>query len=84
MIEWLTVILLVVIGIVLIVLELVFVPGTTIVGILGLAFSVGSNFKNFVTTFQKTHKSIVLLIFPGIGNPARHRGRKTAKIPVAQ
>ena len=41
MIEWLTVISLVVIGIVLIVLELIFVPGTTIVGILGLAFSVG-------------------------------------------
>ena len=41
MIEWLTVISLVVIGMVLIVLELIFVPGTTIVGILGLAFTVG-------------------------------------------
>lgn len=40
MIEWLTVILLVIFGIILIVLELVFIPGTTFVGLLGLGLSI--------------------------------------------
>ncbi len=36
MLEWITVILLVAIGVILIIAELIFVPGTTIVGVLGL------------------------------------------------
>jgi len=60
-IEWLTVISLVVIGIVLIVLELVFVPGTTIVGVLGLAFSVGGIALSF-DYFGDTAGFVVLII----------------------
>ena len=38
--EWLTVILFILIGVVLIVLEIIIIPGTTIVGIIGLILSV--------------------------------------------
>ena len=61
MIEWLTVISLVIIGIVLIVLELIFVPGTTIVGILGLVFSVGGIALSF-DYFGNTAGFAVLII----------------------
>ncbi len=37
MIEWLTIALLILVGIVLIVVEIIFVPGTTVVGIMGFA-----------------------------------------------
>ena len=48
--EWLTVISLVVIGIVLLIVEIIFVPGTTIVGIVGLIFAIAGivlSFKYF-------------------------------------
>lgn len=45
--EWLTVILLIVFGIVLIVVELIFVPGTTIVGLLGLGLAVTGVYFSF-------------------------------------
>ena len=47
MIEWVTVISLVVIGILFIVLEVIFVPGTTVVGILGLASLLGGVYFGF-------------------------------------
>lgn len=47
MIEWLIVISLITFGIVLIVAEVVFVPGTTIVGILGLVFLILGVYKSF-------------------------------------
>jgi len=39
MLEWVTVILLIVIGLVLIVIELIFIPGTTLIGILGFVLA---------------------------------------------
>ncbi|NEM96241.1 hypothetical protein GXP69_00915 [Pontibacter sp. BT327] len=39
MLEWVTVILLIVIGLVLIIVELVFIPGTTLIGILGFVLA---------------------------------------------
>ncbi|MBB6609447.1 hypothetical protein H7F15_00205 [Pontibacter sp. Tf4] len=39
LLEWVTVILLIVIGLVLIIVELVFIPGTTLIGILGFALA---------------------------------------------
>ena len=39
MLEWVTVILLIVIGLALIVIELVFIPGTTLIGILGFVLA---------------------------------------------
>ena len=47
MIEWLTVISLIVVGIFLIVAEIIFVPGTTIVGILGLVAVIGGVYLGF-------------------------------------
>jgi membrane-bound ClpP family serine protease len=50
MIEWITVISLVVLGLALIVAEIIFVPGTTLVGIFGFAFlivGVGLSFRYF-------------------------------------
>ncbi|MDH5365415.1 MAG: hypothetical protein OEW67_00390 [Cyclobacteriaceae bacterium] len=47
MIEWLIVISLITFGIVLIVAEVIFVPGTTIVGVLGLVFLVLGVYKSF-------------------------------------
>ena len=41
MIEWVSVLAILLLGIGLIILELIFIPGTTIVGILGLGFCVG-------------------------------------------
>ncbi|HEY4652042.1 MAG TPA: NfeD family protein [Pontibacter sp.] len=39
MLEWVTVILLIIIGLVLIIIELVFIPGTTLIGILGFVLA---------------------------------------------
>lgn len=47
MIEWLTVISLIVVGVVLIILEIIFVPGTTIVGILGILAIAGGVYLGF-------------------------------------
>jgi len=50
MIEWITVISLIVFGLALIVAEIIFVPGTTVVGVLGFAFliiGVGLSFRYF-------------------------------------
>lgn len=40
MINWISIILLVVIGIILVITEIIFIPGTTLVGILGLLFMI--------------------------------------------
>ncbi len=47
MLDWLSVLLLILIGLILIVIELIFVPGTTIVGIAGLACLVVGVFLSF-------------------------------------
>src|SRR5579872_5978528 len=50
MIEWTTVIALVFLGLVLLVVEIIFVPGTTLVGVLGFVFiilGVGLSFRYF-------------------------------------
>ncbi|MCC5930289.1 MAG: NfeD family protein [Cyclobacteriaceae bacterium] len=55
--DWLSVISLIVIGIVLIIVEVIFIPGTTIIGIFGAVFLVGgiamaySNFGNPTGTY---------------------------------
>lgn len=52
MIEWITVVSLIVLGLALIVAEIIFVPGTTLVGVLGFAFlilGVGQSFRFFGT-----------------------------------
>jgi membrane-bound ClpP family serine protease len=52
MIEWITVISLIAFGLALIVAEIIFVPGTTLVGVLGFAFlivGVGMSFRYFGT-----------------------------------
>lgn len=48
MAEWLTAILLIVAGLSLIVIEIIFVPGTTIVGILGLVATIFGIYLSFV------------------------------------
>ncbi|MCB0506453.1 MAG: hypothetical protein KDC58_13265, partial [Cyclobacteriaceae bacterium] len=45
--EWVIIISLIVVGLALIVLEIVFVPGTTVVGALGLISMVGGVFYSF-------------------------------------
>ena len=45
--EWLTVISLIAVGIVLVIVEIVFIPGTTIVGILGLILSISGIVLSF-------------------------------------
>jgi membrane-bound ClpP family serine protease len=50
MIEWLTVISLIVFGLALVIVEIIFVPGTTLVGVLGFVFTlvgVGLSFNYF-------------------------------------
>lgn len=47
MMEWIIIVSLIVIGLALIVIEIVFVPGTTIVGALGLVSMVGGVFYSF-------------------------------------
>jgi membrane-bound ClpP family serine protease len=59
--EWLTVISLVVIGIVLLIVEIIFVPGTTIVGIVGLIFAIAG----IVLSFKYFGNSIGWLVLGG-------------------
>jgi len=59
MIEWLAVILLIAIGIGLIVAEVLFIPGTTVVGFLGLVFVVAGITISFVS-FDRVTGFIIL------------------------
>jgi membrane-bound ClpP family serine protease len=45
--EWLTVISLVLVGIILIIVEIIFIPGTTIVGIIGFCLALGGVIMSF-------------------------------------
>ena len=47
MVEWISVLAILLLGIGLIILELIFIPGTTIVGVLGLGFCVGGIVMSF-------------------------------------
>ncbi len=51
--EWIILLLVIAVGIILIVVEIIFVPGTTIVGILGLACIIGGVWFGF-STFGKS------------------------------
>lgn len=53
MADWISVLLLILCGIVFIIIELIFVPGTTVLGILGLVALVGGVFMSF-TSFGST------------------------------
>lgn len=69
MVEWLIVISLIVFGLILIVGEVVFVPGTTIVGVLGLVCLVLGIYKSFEYFEAVTAYSILsgtLVLFVGI------------------
>ena len=59
MIEWLAVILLISVGIGLIIAEVMFIPGTTVVGFLGLVFVVAGIIISFLS-FDKTTGFVVL------------------------
>jgi membrane-bound ClpP family serine protease len=59
MIEWLAVILLISVGIGLIIAEVMFIPGTTVVGFLGLVFVVTGIIISFLS-FDKTTGFVVL------------------------
>jgi membrane-bound ClpP family serine protease len=60
MADWISVLLLIVCGVVLIIIELVFVPGTTVLGILGLVALVGGVLISF-SAFGSTTGGLVLL-----------------------
>ena len=60
MADWISVLLLIVCGVVLVILELIFVPGTTILGILGLVSLVGGVVYSF-TAFGSATGSAVLI-----------------------
>jgi membrane-bound ClpP family serine protease len=59
MIEWLAVILLIAVGIGLVVAEVIFIPGVTVVGLLGLVFVVAGILITFVS-FDSTTGFIIL------------------------
>ena len=54
MADWISVILLIICGIALIIIELIFVPGTTVLGILGLLALVGGVFISFTIFGRET------------------------------
>ena len=60
MADWISVVLLVVCGVILIIIELIFVPGTTILGILGLLALVGGVIISF-DSFGSTTGGLVLV-----------------------
>lgn len=63
--EWLSVLLLIALGIVLIVLEIIFVPGTTIVGVLGFAcggFGIYLGYDYFGATIGSTIMVVSVLL----------------------
>ena len=53
MIEWLTVILLIAVGIGLIVAEIIFIPGVTVVGFLGTVFVIAGRLISFLSFDNK-------------------------------
>jgi len=71
MIDWITIIFLIVFGLSLVVAEIIFIPGTTVVGILGfvaLVFSVGLSFSYFgseigMVVLGSSFISLVLVLF---------------------
>ena len=60
MADWISVILLIICGIALIIIELIFVPGTTVLGILGLLALVGGVFISFTIFGRET--GILILV----------------------
>ena len=60
MADWISVLLLIVCGVILIILELIFIPGTTVLGILGLLALIGGVILSF-TAFGSTIGGIVLI-----------------------
>lgn len=68
MIEWLSVIAIIVLGVGLIIIEVIFIPGTTVVGILGLGLCIAGIVLSF-NYFGNTTGFIVLLI-TGVGSMA--------------
>lgn len=65
MLEWFTVLGLIVFGIILIIVEIVFIPGTTIVGILGCIFGLSGLYLSF-EYFGNTVGIIISVISVGI------------------
>lgn len=64
MIEWTTVLSLILLGISLVVIEIVFVPGTTVVGIIGFGLSIVGvvlSFRYFGTTIGSTTATVTAL-----------------------
>jgi membrane-bound ClpP family serine protease len=61
MVMWIIILTLLIIGLALIVLELVFIPGTTVVGLLGFAFSVAA----VIISYNHFGKQIGLYILSG-------------------
>lgn len=69
---WIIIVGLIVVGLVLLVIEIVFIPGTTVVGILGLAFAIGgvslsyTNFGNdvgFIVLMSTLVLTLITLYF---------------------
>ncbi|HHL52003.1 MAG TPA: hypothetical protein ENJ39_01400 [Flammeovirgaceae bacterium] len=54
MITWITIVFLILLGLALLVVELIFIPGTTVVGILGFLFVIGG----LILTFQNYGSSV--------------------------
>ena len=55
--SWLTVLTLLVVGLVLVIIELIFIPGTTVVGILGFIFSLVGVYLGFSYFGNQTGRS---------------------------
>ena len=76
MIEWLAVILLISVGIGLIIAEVMFIPGTTVIGFLGLVFVVAGIIISFLS-FDKTIGFVVLGVSVVAGLAALFLGFKS-------
>jgi len=64
MIEWISVVAILLLGIGLIIVELIFIPGTTVVGVLGLGFCVGGIVMSF--SYFGSAVGFIVLILTGV------------------
>lgn len=68
MLDWFTIVLLLAVGVLLIVVELIFIPGTTVFGIAGLALTITGVVLSFVAFGSGTGLFVLLGAFAALGS----------------